>query len=73
MVGMVKSRRMLSVMTAWEMTQNSRDRASMAPDHTAVTLSFRIRCMYQMRRVTDRAPERMAGMREARLVNPRMV
>ena len=44
----------------------------MAPDHTAVTLSFKILWMYQMRRATDRAPEMMAGMREARLVKPRM-
>ena len=60
-------------MMAWDMTQNSRDRASMAPDQTAVTLSFRIRWTYQMRRVTERAPQMMEGSLEARSVNPKRV
>ena len=70
MVGMVKRRRMLSVMMAWEITQHSSEVASMTPAQMETTLSFRMRRRYQMRSVTERAPVNTAGRRAARSVKP---
>ena len=72
-VGSVKKRRMLSVMTAWEMIQNSMDVARNTAAQMPEAWSFRMREAYQPMRVTASAPKRAAGRRAAKLEKPNTV
>ena len=64
---------MLSVMMAWETIQNAREDPRIIPDHIAMTLSFVILRIYQTREVTVSAPQKAAGIRAAKSVNPKTV
>ena len=59
-------------MMAWEMIQNSKESASMSPAQMAAILSFRILLTYQVRSVTESAPQKAEGSLAARSVKPRM-